>query len=342
MNLSFSTRGWEWLRWEDYLADAEEMRFGGIELYNVQKRPELTEKGAPLHKYEIAATARALRGKKLRIPCLDTSCDLSSDETAVPALLSLFDMARDLGVGCVSAAALTENEPAVRAAMDTLLPAAEQKGVTLLLKTSGIYSDTARLRALMDSFACDQLAALWDIHHPYRDHGESAQETIRNLGAYVRHVHLRDSDDRNTYNLIGEGTLPVDEMMPVRLEEGRARGADLPAGARPHGRGIPRPVRLQVHDARLHRTYEEFREDVDTFARALIALGVKQGSNVAIWATNVPAVVHHLLGRDEDRRGARHGQHGLQDPRGRVSAHPVGHAHARHDRRLSDSTTRPS
>ncbi|HHW13037.1 MAG TPA: AMP-binding protein [Firmicutes bacterium] len=36
------------------------------------------------------------------------------------------------------------------------------------------------------------------------------------------------------------------------------------------------------------RTYAEFREDVDTFARALIALGVKPGDHVAIWATNVP------------------------------------------------------
>ena len=37
------------------------------------------------------------------------------------------------------------------------------------------------------------------------------------------------------------------------------------------------------------RTYSEFRDDVDNFARALIALGVKPGSHVAIWATNVPA-----------------------------------------------------
>ncbi|MBQ1424087.1 MAG: AMP-binding protein, partial [Lachnospiraceae bacterium] len=37
------------------------------------------------------------------------------------------------------------------------------------------------------------------------------------------------------------------------------------------------------------RTYEEFREDVDNFARALVSMGVKAGSKVAIWATNVPA-----------------------------------------------------
>ncbi|MDR1687111.1 MAG: AMP-binding protein [Clostridiales bacterium] len=36
------------------------------------------------------------------------------------------------------------------------------------------------------------------------------------------------------------------------------------------------------------RTYSQFRDDVDTFARALISMGVKRGDKVAIWATNVP------------------------------------------------------
>ena len=36
------------------------------------------------------------------------------------------------------------------------------------------------------------------------------------------------------------------------------------------------------------RTYSQFRDDVDTFARSLIAMGVKAGTHVAVWATNVP------------------------------------------------------
>ncbi|MBR6406751.1 MAG: AMP-binding protein [Lachnospiraceae bacterium] len=37
------------------------------------------------------------------------------------------------------------------------------------------------------------------------------------------------------------------------------------------------------------RTYAEFRRDVDRMAASLIALGVKPGYHVAIWATNVPS-----------------------------------------------------
>lgn len=36
------------------------------------------------------------------------------------------------------------------------------------------------------------------------------------------------------------------------------------------------------------RTYAQFRDDVDECARALMALGVRKGAHVAVWATNVP------------------------------------------------------
>lgn len=71
------------------------------------------------------------------------------------------------------------------------------------------------------------------------------------------------------------------------------------------------------------RTYAEFRDDVDTFARALIAMGVRPGDHVAIWATNGAPVVHYLLGHYQDRRGAGNRQHRLQNPRGRIFAPPV-------------------
>ena len=42
MNVSFSTRGWQQIPWEQQVQMAETMRFGGVELYNVHKTPELT------------------------------------------------------------------------------------------------------------------------------------------------------------------------------------------------------------------------------------------------------------------------------------------------------------
>lgn len=347
MNISFSTRGWQSLPWQTLLEMAETMHFGGIELYNVQNEPALIGRGGALHQYTAAATARELWQKGLRLPCLDSSCDLSVPGSE-PVVTQLMQLAHDVQSPCVSVAALHDDEAAVRDALTALLPAAQALGLTLLVKTSGIYADSARLRALLDAFASDQLGAVWDMHHTYRTHGESADTTIKNLGAYVRHVHLRDSDDDGTYALIGEGTLPVGEMMQAlcsidydgfislewkpqwlpeltdpevifphfanfmnRFDSPRGKKKTLYDNAAHTGKFVWKKDSLipltfsQVLDRMVEefpdqyafkyttldytRTYAEFREDVDTFARALVSLGVKRGSKVAIWATNVPA-----------------------------------------------------
>lgn len=187
MKLSFSTRGWAHLSWEEWLSAGTDLGFEGVEVYNLPKFPELMERSGPFHKYNMAATVRQLREKNLAIPCFDTSCDLSSnEENFVPAMKELIQAAKHMQVPYVVIVALNENEELVYKRLNELIPAAKDADVAILIKTSGIYSNTARLRALLDSFACDQLAALWDMHHPYRDFHESADTTIKNLGAYVK------------------------------------------------------------------------------------------------------------------------------------------------------------
>ena len=213
MKLSFSTRGWPSLSFDEMLDVAEDMGFSGVEVYNLTRLDPLTDKGGPFHKYNVATTVRKMRDKGISIPCFDTSLDISSEENAVASALSLIDIAHDARVPYVVVCALADNEDAVFSALTEILPVAESRDVSLLIKTSGIYSDTARLRAMLDRFASDNLAALWDIHHPYRDHGESGDDTIKNLGSYVCHVHMRDSDDDGVYQLIGEGTMPISDVM---------------------------------------------------------------------------------------------------------------------------------
>ena len=38
----------------------------------------------------------------------------------------------------------------------------------------------------------------------------------------------------------------------------------------------------------LRLTYKEFKEEVDTLAKSLMALGIKKGDHIAVWAYNVP------------------------------------------------------
>ena len=51
MNLSFSTRGWPELGWDEMLDIAVENGFSGVEVYNLPKFDPLTDRSGPFHKY---------------------------------------------------------------------------------------------------------------------------------------------------------------------------------------------------------------------------------------------------------------------------------------------------
>lgn len=216
-------------------------------------------------------------------------------------------------------------------ALKKLAPIAEEKGVTLLVETNGVYSDTKRLCALLENVASDAVAALWDVHHPYRFAGETPGKTVQNLGAYIKYVHIKDSvveNGKTSYRMLGEGDLPIDDIMMalrsinyegyVSLEWVKRWAADLDdAGvvfpnfanymnrytkksevkgrlfdnARKTGKYIWEKDKMidltfsQVLDRVVEefpdqyafkytttdytRTYAQFRDDVDTFARSL-------------------------------------------------------------------------
>ncbi len=349
MKLSFSTRGWRDLSWQDILDTAEEMGFDGVEIYHVSAAPELTDRGGPFHTYSVASAYRALRERHLSIPCFDSARDISTaDEDALEALRGEMRLCNDLRAPYCAVWASGESPEKAAETLAGLIPLAEELGITLLIKTCGLFSSTERLRALLDDFACDQLAVLWDVHHPYRDCGETPAQTITNLGAYVKHVHLRDSSGPDVFELIGEGDFPVDEVMGAlesvdyggfvslewktcwlddltdrevifphfvnymnRFRRSRAREKGLYYNHDGTGRYVWKKDELisltfpQVLDRMAEefpdqycfkyttldytRTYEQFREDVDRFARALVSLGVKPGYKVTVWCTNIPA-----------------------------------------------------
>ena len=346
MKLSFSLRGWLSLSFREAAEIAEEMQFSGFELYDLHKYSEPTVKGGPLDRYSLSGTMRSLRDKGIEIPNLDTSLDLGK-EGSLEKVLWTISMARDMRVPFVSAEVMTDNEDLLKESLTKIVEAAKAAGVTFLLKTRGIYVNTERLKNILDLFAEDSLGVLWDMHHPYKDHGESPDTTIKNLGGYVKLVHIRDFAEDGSYTIMGEGKLPAGDMMralssidydgfitlewkPEWVKDVQDYSFIFPHFinymSRFEKRGPSRSHLYKNHDGTgeyiwpkdelidltfpqvldrvveefpdqyafkyttldYTRTYAEFRDDVDNFARALVSLGVKEGSKVAIWATNVP------------------------------------------------------
>lgn len=359
MKIAFSTLGCPDFSWADIYSMAKDLGFDGIEIRGLGDEI-LAVKAPPFTESELPQTVKKLAELRLEIPCLSSGCCLKFAETAAQnyqEIVQYITLASKLGTPFIRILADANPQPdtavddtIVLDALQRLIPVAEANGVTLLVETNGVYSDTDRLRVLLDCVANDAVAALWDIHHPYRFAGETPGKTVQNLGAYIKYVHIKDSVVENgtiQYRITGGGDLPIDDIMfalrsikyegYISLEWIKRWAADLSdAGiVFPHfvnfmnrylekntlkyrlfdniaqtGKYVwekdtlidltfpqlldrivdefPEQGAFRYAGMDYTRTYSQFRDDVDTFARTLIALGVRQGDHVAIWATNVP------------------------------------------------------
>lgn len=360
MKIAFSTLACPEFSWSDIYSTAKDLGFDGIEIRGLGE-DIFAVKAPPFSEGELPATLKKLRALRLEIPCLSSACCLKYADKAEETsreILQYIALAQRLGTPYIRVLADLDvlpqgdqlDDDAIAQRLSALAPAAADAGVTLLVETNGVYADTSRLRALLDAVGNDAVGALWDLHHPYRVFHESPEQTIQNLGAYIKYTHIKDSVVTGKgieYRTMGEGDLPIDEMIRalrsinfegyVSLEWVRRWSKELGAAglvfpqfveymsrytqkvtAHRHlqqnatGTGefiwekdslidltFPQVLqqmaetfpdqyafRFTTHD--YTRTYAEFSDDVDTFARALIALGVKRGDKVAIWATNVP------------------------------------------------------
>jgi len=73
-----------------------------------------------------------------------------------------------------------------------------------------------RLCELLDNVASDAVAALWDVHHPYRFAGETPGKTVQilehTLNMYISRTRLLKTEKIH-YRMLGEGDLPIDDIM---------------------------------------------------------------------------------------------------------------------------------
>ena len=347
MKLSFSIQNWDNLTWSECCASAADAHLKGIELYNLDS-PMLSGKTSPANPELAAVTRRDLVRQDLCIPCVGTVGDFTGPEFA-SELAEAMEVAMNLGTENIVIHTNEGDQAVCEQAVTLLLDVIGEQPVRLLVDTVGAYADTGRLRELLNRYADDRLCACWNMPATCLA-GESAEQTITNLGAYIFHVHLHDyriEDGVVRPELIGEGELPMQDLMDAlrsvnydgfislqwnpewmegledieiilthfvsclgRFESTRLNRKHLWWNNAHTGNYVWKKGSLidktfpQVLDTMVEefpdqlaikfttldytRTYRQFREDVDEFARALVSLGVRAGSKVTIWATNVP------------------------------------------------------
>ncbi|MBQ1312297.1 MAG: AMP-binding protein, partial [Blautia sp.] len=214
MKLSFSIKNWNSYTWNEFCQVALDSKLQGIEIFNVKGRI-FQEKSSPTNPELAASSRRYLINNGLSIPCVDTAEDFTK-EGFEAELAESIQVAVNLGVELVGIHTRCREQEECRERVAKLIDLVGNKPVTLVVETTGAFAETGRLRDLLNYFADDRLAAVWNMYSTCVEGNEDAETTITNLGAYVRHVHIYDfarKDGIPMPELMGEGELPIQDMM---------------------------------------------------------------------------------------------------------------------------------
>ena len=348
MKLAFSTKFHKDRSFDDFLRVADELKYQGIEIHDFRD-PMFAGRTSAFNPDMASVTKRKLINEKKSIVCINSNCNAAdtSDEN-FEKIRSAVSVASNINVPYVKVH-VDGGDDAYDKAIEFIgeaIKLGEKSNVIIVVETTGIFADTTRLCDLMNHFASDYIGADWNMYETYFVGGEDSEKTITNLGAYVKLVHLTDAEKVGEHTLIGEGKLPIKEMMNalgsinysgfvcIEWNPDWFRSIDdldiilthyesfmetveddsnkkkyyynkthtgkfiwkkeelieetFPQVLDRMAEEFPDQLAFKYTTLDYTRTYSQFRDDVDTFARSLIAMGVRAGTHVAVWATNVP------------------------------------------------------
>ena len=233
--LGFSTLGcptWPWSRILDFAA---EHQFASIELRGIQASMDLT-KVPELAPERIAEAKRQLAAHGLSVSCLGASAHMHEMDPAkhtaqLDEARRFIDLAQALGApyvrvfgneyvaGVPREAMLAHIAGALRSLGDYAKP----KNVTVVIESHGDFIDSPALLEILQRADSPNVALLWDAHHTFVSGKEQPEDTVRQLGRYIRHTHLKDSvvagNDRR-YVLTGTGEVPVQRQIAALAKIG--------------------------------------------------------------------------------------------------------------------------
>ena len=180
----------------------------------------------------VEQTKNEIRSRKLRIACVSSSANLYFEDPEKRAkelsdAKRFIELASALGAPYVrvfGGKAESDTNPApssdVKARVATGLRElgtfAAPRGVTVILESHDHFTASATLKDVLQAADSDHVGLLWDAHHTFATAGEEPEYTVKQLGRWIRHTHLKDSigsgEDRK-YVLTGRGNVPIERQI---------------------------------------------------------------------------------------------------------------------------------
>ena len=229
--IAFSTLGcpaWDWPR---ILGFAHQHGFSAIELRGLQGNMDLPSH-AIFAANHIEQMKKEIRDHKLRIACVSSSANLYMEDADKRAkeladARRFIDLASTLGAPYVrvfGGKAQSDNAPVpddptkarVAAGLRELGQYAGPKSVTVIIESHDHFTSSATLKDVLKAADSEHVGLLWDAHHTFAASNEDPEFTVKQLGPWIRHTHLKDSvgkgEDRK-YVLTGTGNVPIERQI---------------------------------------------------------------------------------------------------------------------------------
>jgi len=229
--IAFSTLGCPAWDMQKILTFAEQHGFAAIEFRGLQGNLDLPSH--PVFAAErIAQTKREILSHGLRVACISSSASLhESDPEKRSKILDdgrrFIDLASSLDAPYVRVfgSSTDSGHPVspsddlkarVAAGLRELGDYAGPRKVSVIIESHDDFTASASLADVLRRADSKSVGLLWDAHHTFAESNEDPKFTVRQLGPWIRHTHLKDSvgkgGDRK-YVLTGRGNVPIKEQI---------------------------------------------------------------------------------------------------------------------------------
>ncbi|PYU69002.1 MAG: xylose isomerase [Acidobacteria bacterium] len=229
--IAFSTLGCPAWDMQKILNFAEQHGFTAIEFRGLQGNLDLPSHSAFALEH-IAQTKREILSRGLRVACVSSSASLheSDPEKRSKTLADarrFIDLASSLNAPYVRVFGSSPNsghpvspsddlKARVAAGLRELGDYADPRKVTVIIESHDDFTASASLADVLHRADSKSVGLLWDAHHTFAESNEDPKFTVRQLGPWIRHTHLKDSvgkgGDRK-YVLTGRGDVPIKEQI---------------------------------------------------------------------------------------------------------------------------------
>ena len=212
MKLTFSTKNVNRASFFDTCRYAYDYGYAGFEIYDAIKERK-QHYDSILRSERTADSKRKLFNRGLNVSALVYPYPIESSEVTPESVVKYVDMATNAGIERVILR--IEEKTSNDVLYEKLSEAVKKAGkadVQILFETSGYLAKTENVIDIINFFSSAAIGVSWNTRETYFKADESADTTIKTLGAYIKYVRLGDMKDGKSV-LIGEGELPVTNVI---------------------------------------------------------------------------------------------------------------------------------